>query len=371
METSAPNRNPTAEQTIRRLREQINAVDAALKRLLARRARLAGRIGRTKRRNGVAVYQPARELAVLERATADNPGPLSDEQLRRIFSEIISACRALEQPPRVAYLGPEHTYSHQAALRRFGRSSVFIAQSSIAEVFSAIEGGGADAGVVPVENSTEASVALTLDQLIDTQLVIAGELLLPIRHVLMSRDGDAARVRRLVSHQQSLAQCRNYIKAHFAGCETEAVVSNAVAALRAVEEPGCAAIGSEAAAEAYGLKVVAANIQDFAHNTTRFLVLGRREVPPTGRDKTTVLFTVPDQAGALNRVLAVLARNRVNVSKLESRPLRGRPWEYLFFADLAGHRQDTRLKRALGAMAARALFLKVLGSYPEARWTGG
>jgi chorismate mutase/prephenate dehydratase len=212
---------------------------------------------------------------VIERVVAHNPGPLSADHLRRIFSEIISACLALVRTIRVAYLGPEHTYSHEAARGHFGTSVDFEAQPSIAGVFQALDNERADYGVVPVENSTEGSVGITLDLLIDTPLVIIGEILLPIRHALMSRDGDPARIAKIYSHQQSLGQCRNYLAANFPHCELEAVASNTFAARRAAEEPGAAAICSAAAAPVYGLKLIAENIQDVAHNTTRVLVLGR------------------------------------------------------------------------------------------------
>jgi chorismate mutase/prephenate dehydratase len=248
---------------------------------------------------------------------------------------------------------------------RFGSSVELVPQSSIAAVFQAIDGGRADFGVVPVENSTEGSITLTLDLLIDTSLVIIGEILLPIRHALLSREGDSAAVRKIVSHQQSLAQCRGYLVANYPHCETEAVASNAFAAQRAAEDPACAAIASAGAGEAYGLKVIAENIQDLASNTTRFLVMGKRAVQRAGADKTTVLFAVPDKVGALYDALRIFAHNSINISKIESRPLRSRPWEYIFFVDIAGHRDDPRLKRALRALGGKALFLKVLGSYPK------
>ncbi|MGH7914253.1 MAG: prephenate dehydratase [Candidatus Binataceae bacterium] len=336
-------------------------------RLLNQRAKVAQAIGELKQAGGAAIYQPARERAVLDQVAALSPGPLTDEHLRRIFVEIISACTALEHPLRVAFLGPEHTYSHEAARVRFGSSAEFAAQASIAAVFAALDTARADFGVVPVENSSEGSVTLTLDLLIDTPLVIIGEVLLPIRHALMSREGEAAAIRVIYSHQQSLGQCRNYLATGFPQCRLEAAASNAAAAKRAAGEPGAAAIASEAAAAPYGLHVIARNIQDSAQNITRFLVIGRTPVGRSGADKTTVLFAVRDQVGALNQALNIFARNRINISKIESRPLRSRPWEYLFFVDIQGHREDAGLKRALSALERKALFLKVLGSYPEGR----
>jgi chorismate mutase/prephenate dehydratase len=357
--------------SIEALRARIDEINLEILKLVSERAGLAVEIGRLKHSTGAAVYHPAREREVVEAILAANAGPLSSEHLTRIFTEIISACRSLEHPPRVAFLGPEHTYSHEAARSRFGSSVEFVPEASIAGVFEAAGNGRADFGVVPIENSTEGSVTLTLDLLIDTPLVIIGEILLPVRHAMLSRTGDRSTVRRIVSHQQSLGQCRIYLSKNFPGCELEAVASNAVAAQRAAEDPSCAAIASAAAAEPYGLKIIAENIQDVAQNTTRFLVLGARPVERSGRDKTTVLFAVPDRVGALNHALGLFARNRINVTKIESRPLRGRPWEYLFFVDLAGHRNDPRVKRALASLAHRTLFLKVLGSYPEAKAAAG
>ncbi|MGA7760503.1 MAG: prephenate dehydratase [Candidatus Binataceae bacterium] len=359
--------SPTDLAGLDRRRTQIDAINVKLVRLLNQRAKVAQAIGHLKQAGGAAIYQPARERAVLDKVTALNAGPLTGEHLRRIFVEIISACTALEHPLRVAYLGPEYTYSHEAARMRFGSSAEFAAEPSIAAVFGALDTSRADFGVVPVENSSEGSVTLTLDLLIDTPLVIIGEVLLPIRHALMSREGDAAAIAVIYSHQQSLGQCRNYLAANFPHCRLEAVASNTAGAARAAGEPDAAAIASEEAAAPYGLSVIARNIQDSAQNTTRFLVIGSSPAGPSGADKTTALFAVRDEVGALNQALNIFARNRINISKIESRPLRSRPWEYLFFVDLQGHREDAGLKRALAALERKALFLKVLGSYPEGR----
>ncbi|MGH7815280.1 MAG: prephenate dehydratase [Candidatus Binataceae bacterium] len=349
------------------LRERMDALNLELLRTLSRRAETAIEIGHLKHRDGGEIYQPARERQVIDQMVAENQGPLTGDQVRRIFVEIISACRALEHVPRIAFLGPEHTYSHEAARVHFGSSVEIAPQPSIAAVFQAVENGRANFGVVPVENSTEGSVTLTLDLLIDSPLSIIGETLLPIRHSLLSKSGDPAAVKRIVSHQQSLAQCRAYLATNFPHCETEAAPSNAAAAERAAKEPGIAAIASAAAGAAYGLKTIAANIQDVAANATRFLVMGQRPAGRSGADKTTVLFAVADRVGALHEATGLFARNKINISKIESRPLRSRPWEYLFFADLHGHCEDAPLVRALGALKRKALFLKVLGSYPEGK----
>jgi chorismate mutase / prephenate dehydratase len=362
-------RKPAAAESpsLEVLRARMDEINLKILRLLSARASVATEIGRLKHYEGGEVYQPVRERAIIEKMIAENQGPLTDEQVKRIYVEIISACRALEHEPSVAFLGPEHTYSHEAVLTRFGSSVAMMPLESFAAVFQALENGRADFGVVPVENSTEGSVTLTLDLLIDTSLSIVGEVLLPIRHFMLSLSGKADAVKRIVSHQQSLAQCRGYVSAHFPHCETEAVASNAFAAQRAAADESVAAIASRAAGEAYGLKTIAANVQDLAANTTRFLVMGTRPVERSGKDKTTLLFAVADRVGTLNQALNLFARNAINISKIESRPLRARPWEYLFFVDVTGHREDPKLARALKALASKALFLKVLGSYPEGR----
>jgi chorismate mutase/prephenate dehydratase len=352
-------------------RARMDRINLEILKLLSERASHANEIGRIKHDRGAAIYLPAREREVIEAMIAANPGPLSSEHIGRIYLEIISACRALEHVPRVAYLGPEHTYSHEAARGAFGGSVEFTPQASFAAVFQEVQNGRADFGVVPIENSTEGQVKENLDLLIDTPLVIISEILQPVRHALMSRDGDPAMVRRIVSHQQSLGQCRGYLSSNFADRELEAVASNALGAQRAAQDASLGAIASRAAAEAYGLKVIAENIQDLAQNTTRFLVIGSRPVPKSGRDKTTILFAVPDKVGALNIALSLFAKSKINISKIESRPLRGRSWEYLFFVDLEGHCDDPRVKRALAVLKDRTLFLKVAGSYPEARSSAG
>ena len=370
MASATSKKNAELADSLAGLRARIDELSLEILRLLSERARVAQEIGDLKRGEGAQIYQPARERAVLDKLAANNRGPLTNQHIERIFTEIMSACRALEHEMRVAYLGPEHTYSHQAALSRFGSSATLIAENSIPAVFQAMENGRSELGVVPVENSTEGSVTMTLDLLIDSPLLIVGEIMVPIRHALLSLSGNRDEIRKIYSHQQSLGQCRNYLAANFPRCEQEALASNALAAKRAAEEPSAAAIASVEAGAAYGLKVVAESIQDSAQNATRFLVLGKHPVARSGADKTTVLFAVADKVGALNEALNFFARNRINMSKIESRPMRSRPWEYLFFADLEGHCEDPGLKRALAALKRKTLFSKVLGSYPEARGAG-
>jgi chorismate mutase / prephenate dehydratase len=361
-------RKPAAEPpSIETLRARMDEINLKILRLISARAGVATEIGRLKHHQGGEVYQPVRERAIIEKMIAENQGPLTDEQVKRIYVEIISACRALEHEPSVAFLGPEHTYSHEAVRMRFGSSVALMPLESFAAVFQAIDNGRADFGVVPVENSTEGSINLTLDLLIDTALVIIGEVLLPVRPSILSLSGKREEVTKIVAHQQLLAQCRGYLGANFPQTEVEAVASNALAAQRAAADATLAALASAAAGEAYGLRPIATNVQDLATNMTRFLVIGTRPVERSGKDKTTLLFAVADRVGTLNQALNLFARNAINISKIESRPLRARPWEYLFFVDVMGHRDDPKLARALKSLSAKALFLKVLGSYPEGR----
>jgi len=357
-------------ESLEELRSKLDEINLELLRILSRRAAITIKVGELKRASGAPIHQPGRERLIIDCLIARNPGPLSAEQVRKIFTEIISVGSALQREVRIAYLGPEHTYAHQAATAHFGKSLAFVGEASITNVFGALDSGRVDYGVVPVENSTEGSVRPTLDLLIDTPWHIVAEILLPIKQALMSRSGEPGAIRKIVSHEQSLAQCRHYLAANYPHCEQEAVASNAAAALRAVEDASCAAIASVGAAAGYGLQVIEAGIQDLAQNTTRFLVLGKSPSAPSGKDKTSILFAVSDKVGALNQALAIFARNSINITKIESRPLRSRPWEYLFFLDLQGHRERAGLSRALASLKRKTLFLKVLGSYPEARPIG-
>jgi chorismate mutase/prephenate dehydratase len=288
--------------------------------------------------------------------------------VRAIFREVISASRSLEQRLRIAYLGPEATYTHLAARRLFGAAAAYQPSASVAEVFRDVEGGRADIGVVPVENSSEGMVAHTLDLLAESPLAVCAEISLPVRHCLLARPGTAvADVRRIVAHPQALAQCRGWLAAHAAGVATEQEASNARAAERAREEAGVAAIAGEGAAETYGLDVLAHAVQDDPGNMTRFVVLAHHDADrPTGDDKTSILFSVRDEIGILSRMLRPFATHRIDLIKIESRPLRGRPWEYVFFLDLKGHRRERRVQRALAEIERAALRLKILGSYPAA-----
>src|SRR3984957_12844475 len=367
MSSRAARKSLPEPPSIETLRARMDEINLKILRLISARASVATEIGRLKHHEGGEVYQPVRERAIIEKMIAENQGPLTDDQVKRIYVEIISACRALEHEPSVAFLGPEHTYSHEAVRMRFGSSVALMPLESFAAVFQAIDNGRADFGVVPVENSTEGSINLTLDLLIDTALVIIGEVMLPVRPSILSLSGKREEVTKIVAHQQLLSQCRGYLSANFPRTDVEPVASNALAAQRAAADATLAALASAAAGDAYGLRPIATNVQDLATNMTRFLVIGTRPVERSGKDKTTLLFAVADRVGTLNQALNLFARNAINISKIESRPLRARPWEYLFFVDVMGHRDDPKLARALKSLSTKALFLKVLGSYPEGR----
>lgn len=351
------------------LRGRIDEIDRQLTDLLNRRARLAMEIGEHKARSGRKVYAPEREKLVFQKLQRANRGPLSNKHLQAIFREVISSCLALEKPLRVAFLGPSGTYSEEAATVQFGSGADLIPAGSIDAIFDEVERGRADYGVVPVENSTEGVVAQTLDRFIPSPLGIKAEVLLRVDHCLLAAKGKPRELRRIVSHPQSLAQCRDWLSRSHPHVALAEVASNAEAARLAAAEPTTAAIAGRQAAERYGLDIIAENIQDLPNNVTRFLVVSADGPSPrSGDDKTSVLFAVPHEAGALFKVLEAFAVERINLSTIESRPLRGRAWEYVFFLDLVGHVDEKRMARALAALERRTLFTKVLGSYPAWRW---
>jgi len=351
------------------LRAGIDAIDGQLVSLLNRRAELAKAIGEQKSRAGKRVFAPDREKRVLQSLQKHNRGPLEEAHLRAIFREIISSCLSIEKPLRVAFLGPSGTYSEQAALARFGSGVDLAPAGSIDAVFADVERGRVDYGIVPVENSTEGVVAQTLDRFIVSPLTIKAEVLLRVDHCLLARDKHPHRLRRIVSHPQSLAQCREWLARTHPDLPIEEVASNAVAAAMAARSSVTAAIAGRQAATRYRLQVVASNIQDLPNNVTRFLVVSGDGISPrSGDDKTSILFSVPHEAGALAKILDIFARAKINLSTIESRPLRGRAWEYVFFLDLEGHVSDRAMTKALAALEARTQFLKVLGSYPAWHW---
>lgn len=352
------------EDLILQLRSRIDEIDGHILRLVSERAQCAHDIGVAKGEG--AVYRPEREAQVLQRLKDMNPGPLPDDAVAHLFTEIISTCRALERGMRVAYLGPRGTYSQEAVAKHFGSRVDAVACATIEEVFRAVESGNAGHGVVPVENSTEGGVGTTLDHLLTTELRICGEVLLPIHHCLLSTAAGQQAVQTVYAHAQALGQCAHWLARHLPGAARVALASNAEAARRAAEDAGAAAIASRAAGEIYGLGVLAENIEDDPKNTTRFLVVGARDVAPSGRDRTSIVVSAPNRAGAMHSLLEPLARHGVSMTRLESRPSRQGLWEYVFFIDVEGHRQDPAVSRALAELGEQAVFLKVLGSYPAA-----
>jgi chorismate mutase/prephenate dehydratase len=366
-------RSPAAPGGVAKLeavRARIDSVDEQIQRLINERAKLAQLVGISKSRDGHTVdfYRPEREAQVLRRARERNRGPLRDEEVVRLFREIMSACLAQQEPLKVAYLGPEATFSQTAVLTHFGHSVRALPLGSIDEVFHEVESAAADFGVVPIENSTEGTVNHTLDRFSGSPLKICGEVELRIHHYLMGNMSALGRIVRICSHPQSLAQCRGWLQEHLPSIELVPVSSNGEAARRARDERGTAAIAGETAAEVYGLKILAAEIEDRADNTTRFLVLGRKLLAASGQDRTTLLVSIADtdSPGALHRLLEPLARHRVSMTRIESRPSHRRKWDYIFFIDIEGHAEEPHVARALEALKRRASLFRVLGSYPRA-----
>jgi chorismate mutase/prephenate dehydratase len=349
------------------LRNKIDQIDEKIVNLLNDRAALAQRIGRSKSLSNQEVYVPSREKEILQRLSDLNRGPLASSSIDSIYREVISACRSLEAPLRVAFFGAEATYSHLAAKEKFGSSSELRATTTIPEVFQEVTQERVSFGVVPIENSTEGVVAHTLDCLVDSDLQICAEVFLDIHHHLLSRSGRAEEIRRIVSHPQALAQCRVWLAAHFPTISVEEVASTAHAAIAASKDDNVAAISSAVAKEVYGLEAVASNIEDRSNNITRFLVIGKLQTKPTGNDKTSLVFSAKDKPGVLHRMLQPFAKRRINLAKIESRPIKNKPWEYLFFLDLLGHRDQPAVKKAIAALEKNCVFFKILGSYSNSR----
>jgi len=355
------------------IRERIDTIDAEMHALINERALLAQQVGISKHASGSTVdfYRPEREAQVLRMALERNKagrGPLRDEEILRLFREIMSACLAQQEPLKIGFLGPEGTFTQQAVFKQFGHSVRALPLTSIEEVFHEVEAGTADFGVVPIENSSEGTVNNTLDMFLTSPLGICGEVELRIHHNLMGRMTALGDVQRICAHPQALAQCRGWLAENFPGVEKVPVSSNAEGARRARDEEGTAAIGPTAAAELYGLNLLVPEIEDRADNTTRFLVIGRKGFPPSGQDKTTLLVSGAhtDAPGALFRLLEPLAQHGISMTRIESRPSRRRKWDYVFFIDVEGHASSEPLATALGQLKGQASLCRVLGSYPRA-----
>lgn len=355
----------TADTQLKAIRTRIDALDEQIQALISARAKCAQEVAHIKGA-GADFYRPEREAEVLRKIAGRNAGPLSNEEMARLFREIMSACLALEQPLKIAFLGPEGTFTQAAALKQFGHSVATVPMPAIDAVFREVESGAANYGVVPVENSTEGVINHTLDMFLNSPLHICGEVELRIHHNLMGTMSDTKAIRRIYSHSQSLAQCREWIEENASGIELINVASNAEAARRAQQEAGAAAIAGETAAAIYGLNLLASNIEDEPDNTTRFLVIGRNSVLPSGSDKTTLLLSTANKPGSLFQLLQPLARHGVSMTRIESRPSRRGMWDYVFFVDIEGHAHSEPVKTALQELQQQAAVLKVLGSYPRA-----
>ncbi len=365
--TNRSAKKATNDERLRELRAKIDALDEKVQALVTRRAEVAQAIAQAKLANGdKQFYRPEREADVLRRALARNQGPLRDEDIARLFREIMSACLALESPLKIAFLGPAGTFTQEAALKHFGHSVDTVPLAAIDEVFRAVESGNLNFGVVPVENSTEGVINHTLDMFLVSSLKICSEVLLRVHHHLLGRRGSLDGCTRVVSHAQSLAQCREWLDANLPNVARVPVASNAEAARLAASDAATLAIAGDSAAQLYGLQVLSRNIEDRPDNTTRFLVIGNIETKPSGADRTTLLLASKNRPGALHKLLAPIARHGLNMTRIESRPSRRSMWEYVFFIDIEGHAHDAKVARVLTLLEREAAFYKCLGSYPRA-----
>jgi chorismate mutase/prephenate dehydratase len=347
------------------LRESIDRLDDEILRLLNERAKLVQEVGKIKAASKEGFYVPDRERQIHERLQAANTGPFPSEAVRPVFNEIISACLSLEKPLRVAFLGPEATFTHMAARSRFGLSARYVPAATVEGVFSEVERGLVDLGVVPIENSTDGVVNSTLDMFVDSELAITAEVAMQVSQCLLTRSGTLDGIKKVYSHPQALGQCRRWLSTNLPEVSQIEVASTALAARLTRDDPEAAAVASELAGQLYDLGMAKRKIEDEVRNVTRFLVIGKTRPPATGRDKTTILFSMKDRAGVLYEVLRPLAEAGINLSRIESRPSRKRLWDYLFFIDVDGHDSDPVVKGALLALHEHCELVKVLGSYPR------
>lgn len=348
------------------LRKKIDEIDNEILRLLNERAALALEVAEVKNVHNAPLHVPEREREILARLANDNPGPFPTAALMAVFRDIISTCLNLEGPIRIAYMGPQATYSHQAAHRYFGAGCTFVARSSVPDVLTSLQKGESDYGVVPVENSAEGSIAVTLDLVGASDLAVCGEIVLPVHHCLLARDTPIEKVTRVYSHPQPVAQCRTWLATSLPGVEVCELASTAVAAGEAAKNPGSAAIASYMAAETYGLSILAENIEDVATNRTRFWILSAEHRAPADANKTSLLVSLKDQAGSLHAMLAPFEKYGISLTRIESRPSRQQPWEYLFFIDFLGIPEDAHVKKALKEVEKHSQWVKVLGTYAQA-----
>jgi chorismate mutase/prephenate dehydratase len=369
----------TDDRDLEKVRADIDAIDQDIQALINRRAECAQRVADIKMAEVAAAhergeagvepvfYRPEREAQVLEKIIDRNSGPLDGATMAHIFREIMSACLALEKPLQVAYLGPEGTFTQGATIKHFGHAAICVSQNTIDAVFAQVESGECNYGVVPVENSTEGMVSHTLDNFMDSSLKISGEVEMRIEHhLLVAPDTPKESITRICAHQQALAQCRNWLDKHWPQVEREAVSSNGEAARLAAEQPGVAAVAGDMAAQQYQLAKLATHIEDYADNTTRFLIIGREEVPPSGRDKTSIIVSSRNKPGALFALLEPFRRGEVSLTRIDTRPSRTEKWAYVFFIEFEGHLQDENIAAIMKELEEQSIMLKPLGSYPQA-----
>ena len=347
-------------------RKKIDDIDKKLVEMINERAECAQEIGNMKNKGAKSIFAPEREKQVLAGVLKNNQGPLSDKAMSAVFREVISACRALEKPISVAYFGPAGSYTHIASILKFGDSTDFFPYNTIPDVFNAVERKDTNYGVVPVENSTEGIVNHTLDMFLLSDLRICAEIYAPISHNLLSSGTDISQIKRVYSMPQAIAQCRNWLAVNLPGVEILEVSSTSKGAKMCEGYPTSAAVASSLAAKEYGLNIIAEAIEDNPHNKTRFLIVGHSKPQPSGKDKTSIVFAVPHKAGSLYHALTVFDSEGINLTMIESRPTKQMPWEYIFFVDIQGHEQDELVQSALQKLSEMALFVRVLGSYPEA-----
>jgi chorismate mutase/prephenate dehydratase len=350
---------------LEKLRREIDQIDNEILKLLNKRAEVVIGIAHIKRNEKAKFYSPEREREILERLTALNKGPFPHETLKVIYREILSASLSLEEPLKVAFFGPLATFTHLAAFRHFGSSASFMPVESIRDVFDAVEAGKAGFGVVPVENSNEGVVSYTLDMFMDYDLKVSAEVMLEISHNLLSKSGDKAKIKKIYSNPQAAAQCRRWLELNLPGVPILESTSTAKAAELASVDDEAAAIASELAAKIYDLRFFEKNIEDIKHNYTRFLVISKEFPPKTGRDKTSIMFSIKDRPGALYDILSPFKRAKINLTKIESRPSKRKAWEYIFFVDMEGHIDDKKVRKAVDTMKENCLYVKILGSYPH------
>lgn len=351
-------------RALKKLRDEIDKIDEEMLELLNRRSNIVLDVAHIKRKKNANFYSPEREKAILQRLIAMNKGPFPNDALKTLYREILSASLSLEEPLKVACLGPLATFTHIAAMRYFGSSAKFLPVESIKDVFEYVDAGMADYGVVPIENSNEGAVSYTLDMFMDFELNIIGEVMVEIAHNLLSTSGDRSKIKKIYSHPQPIAQCRRWLEKNMPAIPVFEAASTSKAAELASKDKDVAAIASEAAARLYDLSFVERDIEDFKNNYTRFLVIGKDSPKITGKDKTSIMFSVKDRPGALYGILEPFEKSKLNLTKIESRPSKRKAWEYIFFVDIEGHIDDKKVRKAIDGIKEGCLYLKILGSYP-------